>query len=451
MERWASGRQVWQETGHRDAASRNLYAFGILLYMLVLLVGGGRDARAQTHFIPEFQMDRDIVEIPFEYRNHEILIHGEADNKQDLTLLLDSGASSPVFDKDLGLNTYHLGDNVVKEAEGVSRAESVWLNILSIGGKENSVHVNNLSVLLSDLSQISKVLGRKVDGIVGGSFLTGFVLEIDYQRQVLRFYNPHLYSIADKKPDNQRTFMFDLDSTDEHQGKHLVHVAGKLHVKYDYDFLLDTGSGGYVNVSATAAEAAGLLTSQTPRIATTSYSVSHTFRGAKIRATFLTIGAINLSNRIIQVDYRNEDATGQSGILGNRFLQNYRITLDYPRHKLWMERATETEELDDAEKPALGFSVRTNGQTATIERVVKNSPADLSGVHSGDVLVSINGQAVREMTTVQMANLLVTPHGATTLALTRGANPADGTGGDFYALTLMPTSPLDWGAPSPSH
>ncbi len=100
----------------RRLERRLFCAVGMALWMLGLLVGGGPAAwaqQAQAPFVTEYQIDRDAVEVPFEYFNHQILVRGDADTKKDLTLLFDTGATSPVLDKSLGLVSYHLGDSVI--------------------------------------------------------------------------------------------------------------------------------------------------------------------------------------------------------------------------------------------------------------------------------------------------------------------------------------------------
>jgi predicted aspartyl protease len=418
----------------------------VLIAALCLFVSVGRTAEAQeTRFISEYRLDRDTVDIPFEYKSHEIIVHGEADGKKDLTFVFDTGATSPVLDKALGLTGMHISDNIVQEAEGKTAAEAVWFDDLRIGDKDGSASVHNIAVLLTNLSQMSRLLGRKIDGVIGISFMAGFVVEIDYEKHILHFYSARNFTIADKKPDNQRTFLFDLAPANARPLSCML-IHGKLHPEYDYDFLLDTGFGGYVSVAQAAAQESGLFKPDTPRVPGTSYGVSRSFESNKIRAKYLMLGNINLSGRIISVDVRNNDAYGQTGIVGNRLLQNYLLILDYPRRKLWLERRTEKEEPDEAEKLSLGLSIRADGRTIRVERVGKNSPAEHAGVRPGDTILSINGRSLDTLTTVQALNLLASPQGATTLTLARRVDPNLGTRGESVTFILEPQCPLDWKA-----
>jgi predicted aspartyl protease len=418
------------------------------LALLILSGGVAQPAAAQIKpkFLTEYRLDRNTITLPFTYRNNQIIVRGQADDKKDLTFLFDTGASLSVMDKELNLKGEHIADAQFREAEGITKAQAIWLNDMILIGEEGGIHVHNVAVFLADLSQISRLLGMKIDGVIGSAFMAGFVTEIDYAKSVIKFHHSKTYTVAGRKPDNQRTFLFDLKLTNPLQPGGTVTVSGKLHDKYDYDFLLDTGFGGYASVAQSAAQEAGLFTPQTPRVPTTSFSVTRRFQSYKIRAAYLMLGNINLSGRVIQVDVRNNDAYGQFGIVGNRFLQNYRVILDHPRLKLWLERATEKEETDDAEKPSLGLSIRADGRSIKVERVTRNSPAQRGGVRPGDMIVSINGQETAALNAAQVANLLAIPKGETKLSLTRGIDPNFGTRGEPLTVTLTPSSPLDWKA-----
>jgi predicted aspartyl protease len=427
----------------RIGLSVNLCLVIAVFVSLILLMASNR-LQAQIKFVTEYQLDRDVIEIPFEYYEHQIVLKGKTGKSKDLTLLFDSGASSPVMDISLGLRGTHLADAAIQEAEGVTSAESIWLDNLQLGPDGNSANVVNIAVLITDLSQMSRVLGRHLDGIVGMSFMAGYVVEIDYQKQILRFHRSQQYAIGQRKPDNERTFVFDLSPGVARRANSTLLLHGLLHPKYDYDFLFDTGFGGYVSIAHLAAEEAGMIHADTPRVSGTAYSVTRTFPSDKIRTSFLMLGEINLSNKIVSIDYRNKDVLGQTGIVGNRFLQNYRVTVDFSRHKLLLERATAADEVDDAEKPSFGIVIRTDGKSVRVDRVKRHSPAQQSGVRTGDILLTLNGQEVRDMTTAEVANLLASPQAAMQFVFRRGVDPNLGTGGEEYTVKMTALSPLDW-------
>ena len=385
-----------------------------------------------------------MVEIPFTYIRNQIMVTGKADSKKDLTFLFDTGASLPVLDKGLGLTGTHIADTQFREAEGLTKAESVWMSEIQLSGEKGQATVNNVAVLLTDLGNISRALGQKIDGILGAAWMAGYITEIDYEKKVLRFHPARGDFMAGKMPDNQRSFLFDLKQVNTKFPIDCLMISGKIDSSYDYDFLLDTGFGGYASIAQSAARESGMFTAETPRIEAVSSGVTRKFRSNKIRAPFFMVGKINLSGRVVQVDIRNNDEYGQTGILGNRFLQNYRVTLDFPHKKLFLERVTDKEELDDTERRVLGFTVRLDGRVVSVDRVVRNSPAAAAGVRPGDVVLAINGAKVDTLGLTRAATLIGQPEGETKLEMKRGADPNFGTGGAPMTVTIVPLSPLDW-------
>lgn len=433
----------------RNGLTRGHIGLMVALFLVGMALGPAR-ATAQTpfRFRAEYLIDRDTIEIPFEYKERQILVRGEADTLKDLTFVFDTGASAPVLDSALNVPGMRLPDSVAHEANGKSRVETIALDYLKLKGADGDVTARNLPALQTDLSQLTRVIGHKIDGILGVSFMAGFVTEIDYVHHVLRFHRPTEFNLLRQKPDSRRTFLFETNPADPHKPTGCQVVTGKLHPKYEYDFLLDTGFGGYVSVAYTSAQEAGIYQDSTPRIMTTSYTVSSQFRGAKIRARFLALGDIVLSGRVIQVDVRNDDAYGQIGIIGNRLLQNYRVILDYPHHLLWLDRATEKEEPDDAEKPSFGIAIVADGRRIAVDRMSKHSPSEAAGLREGDILVSINDMPVQELSVAHVANLLNGAREKTKFVMQRDKKVNAGLTTETYTVTIVPTSPLDWEAAS---
>src|SRR5579884_3995998 len=70
-----------------------------LLLIMGLLLGG--KAKAQQHAFTQYLIDPDLVEVPFEYMDHQILVHADTPTKKGMTFLFDTGATAPVLDRSL--------------------------------------------------------------------------------------------------------------------------------------------------------------------------------------------------------------------------------------------------------------------------------------------------------------------------------------------------------------
>ncbi len=417
----------------------------LLLVLAAWLLPGGGGVRAQNNTRPEFSMDAPTIEAPFEYVKHQILVNGEVDGRRVLTLLVDIGAAMPVFDRSVRLVGTRLPDRTIREADGHSSATTVTLDELTIGQDGQCVHGRRLDGLVSDLSQVSSRVGRRIDGIVGLSYLAGFIVEIDYTKRCLRFFPPKRFSIASCKPNNQSSFLLPVHTSDSTQDTSSLSISGKLAGSYDYEFILDTGFRGYVSISRSDAELSGLLKRDTPRTLGESFSVSHRFRIEKIRTDFLMLGEIHLSNRIVQVDTRNGDGYGQHGIIGNRLLQNYRMTLDCARRLIWLERTTTKEEPDETEKARLGLTVRIDSGSIYVERVAHGSPAERAGVSAGDEILKIDGLPVETIGLATALSVLASPDGPTDLEVKRESKDASSRS-ERLTLKVVPLPTLDWPA-----
>ena len=162
----------------------------LLVLAAWLLPGGG--VRSQNKTRPEFSMDAPTIEAPFEYVQHQILVNGEVDGRKALTLLVDTGAAMPVFDRSVRLVGTRFPDRTIREADGNSSVTAVTLDELTIGRDGQCVHGRRLYGLVSDLSQVSSRVGRRIDGIVGLNYLAGFIVEIDYTKRRLQIGRAHV-------------------------------------------------------------------------------------------------------------------------------------------------------------------------------------------------------------------------------------------------------------------
>jgi predicted aspartyl protease len=413
---------------------------------LCLLEVGASPGSAQVNLVPEYRFTQETVEIPFDYVQSQILVHGEVGPRKALTFLVDTGASTLVLDHSFENSGVRLGNGVLHEAEGDTAAVSIRLDDVRLGATPSGVGVHNVAGLITDLSQMSMLLGRRIDGIIGMSVLFGLVVEIDYEKHLLRLHAPNTIDLSHVRPDNQRIFLFDLIPLSMRSEPSGFLMVGQLANHVECAFLLDTGYGSYLSVPQKVAEQAGLLRPEMRRVPGTNYSVHGNFRFETVNAPALHLGALNLSGQTIQVDYLGKESRRAFGLMGNGFLQNYHVTLDCPHHKLLLERVWDRGEVVENEDLSFGMGLRREGEMLLVDHVARNSPAHRQGIWPGDHIVSIDGQLVETLLPDRAIHLLTAPHGATKLALVRGIDPILGSGGASYSVTLVPTSLQHWKA-----
>ncbi len=140
------------------------------------------------------------MEIPFRITRGLILIEATIQNSpQPLSLILDSGAGETLIAKrtaaDLGL-TLTPGERIrtIHGAENVSRAEIITLRLGNSAGPLRF----SPRPLVVDLASESRMLGSRIDGLLGSDFFQNRSIRIDFK-------NLRIYVSPDAKPGPQAT------------------------------------------------------------------------------------------------------------------------------------------------------------------------------------------------------------------------------------------------------
>lgn len=127
-----------------------------------------------------------VVDLPFE-RNaaRDAILLTAGVNGKRVTLLLDTGANRTVLDKSAaGLTAFDLKMSRFRQNGPGLGGEAVWATVgLRLGEKVWSQR----RVVVMDLSEVSRVYGRRIDGILGQDILTEFdQVVIDFKAQRIR-------------------------------------------------------------------------------------------------------------------------------------------------------------------------------------------------------------------------------------------------------------------------
>lgn len=177
---------------------RNRFCFtAIVLVMLVSTAAPaqGQTARNERREMPlptlRFPAGRDAVEVPFEIESGWMVIPVSANGSRPLRFVLDSGAggaaiTNPEIVNSLNLNI--VGKMQVRGAGGGGAAAEVSVadNVtFGIGGIE-----------LANGSLAIHASRSGFDGIIGRPIFAKLVVEVDWEKQVVRFFEPARYKYS---------------------------------------------------------------------------------------------------------------------------------------------------------------------------------------------------------------------------------------------------------------
>jgi predicted aspartyl protease len=176
------------------------------------------------------------------------------------------------------------------------------------------------------IDQLSRAIGKEIDGNIGYPFLKDFRITIDFPRKTIRFRR------SQGSGEDPGAFDFDLGSP-----KPLILISAMANSRGPYRFALDTGAGSTI-VSRELAQELHL-----------SHGTHVPIQGAGGAATgFLTqlssleFGTISLRDvTAVAADVfgslRSPVGGELDGIIGYNVMQLFRITIDYPMKRVRFE------------------------------------------------------------------------------------------------------------------
>jgi hypothetical protein len=124
-------------------------------------------------------------EIPFELSRNHIFLRAQVNGTGPYSFMLDTGSGANIIATDI-LGSVGAKGGTEAAAAGVGEGLSQALVLSNIGFQIGDWRFSPDTVFAMSLDAISGLEGRKVDGLMGYDFFRDHVVEIDYQRRLLR-------------------------------------------------------------------------------------------------------------------------------------------------------------------------------------------------------------------------------------------------------------------------
>jgi hypothetical protein len=322
-----------------------------------------------------------ISRFPFrQYNGGVMMIHATVGDIADtLNFILDTGSGGISLDS-ATCATLKIPvvatDTSITGIGGVRKVAFLFDETLHLPGitvKHLNFHVNNYEVL-------SSVYGEKVDGIIGYSFFSRYIVNIDFDSSYVSVYNPG--KITYPKPGHTLRPAF--------TALPIQWIQIKDRRKMANNFYFDTGAGLCFLLSEQYASDSNVLLSRRKPVVTQAQGM-----GGKLQMRITVIKDVKLGPyhfRQVPV-YLYDDAWNVTsypftgGLIGNDLLRRFNITLNYPKREIHLTPNNHFKEPFDYAYTGLGIYYVDN--KVMVDDVIEASPAAKAGFKPGDEVVAV--------------------------------------------------------------
>lgn len=395
-----------------------------LLISLLSLMMGLRELYAQESDQKVFKITNNKerrVTIPFTLINNLVVIETRVNNSGPMKFILDSGASGNIitslYQEELYLNNV----NTVRIAGlGVGNSIDAFQsldNTIKVGSRilaENA----ELLLLKEDVFQLDTYMGTKIHGIIGHDFFESFAVEINYQRKLLRIYEPSAFTEKFiELPEHRKWYALPLLV----QKNKPYLTVGYKHNKggefIPYRLLLDTGASNSFSLYESMDDDIKIPKASIKTILGT--GLSGKIVGEVGRVQSMKIGEFTFDEPIIAFPDSSSVrrvllAEDRKGSVGGDVFRRFKVIFHYENNLLYLRQNSDYN--DEFYFNSSGIQVYTpipDIPYYVVAYVREGSPAFLAGVEEGDIIKDIDGRNAVGLNMNDIMNFLQYKNGDT--------------------------------------
>lgn len=336
-------------------------------------------------------------EVPFRFEGNFILVSVLFNNLLPLTFILDTGAEYSILTKKEIADFLNIDYQKRYTLYGADMQEELYAylskNISLQMGDLQATH-RSILVLEEDYFRFEEYSGLQIHGILGADFLKRFTLQIDYQKQMITFYNPVYFQNKVKiNKDNVDLLPFTLIKS-----KPYIRCTTQLYGKEinTLNYLIDTGAGLslllYTSIDSLKNAHVKMLNSP---IGLGLGGKLEGYVGRIKNFQFASKSFPELITKFQQkpIFFDSLMITPRDGIIGNNILSAFsKIIFDYNTSKIIVSKSPKNVKQRPYDRS--GLIIGASGENLnifTILRIIENTPAFKSGLQIGDRIKKING------------------------------------------------------------
>lgn len=334
----------------------------------------------QEEFIPS--PSRLLTSIPFNtFTGGVVVLRAQIGDAPDsLNFILDTGSGGISLDSLTCVKmklTPEASDRTIRGIAGIRQVKFVYDEKLRIGG----ITVDSLDFHVSDYDILSSVYGDKIDGIIGFSFFSRYIVKIDYDSSKVYIYTKGYM----KYPKGGYLLRPQLVNLPVHGAR--LKDAADINAR----FYFDTGAGLCLLLSSDFITDSALLNTKKKPVPTQAEGL-----GGKTTMKLTTIKEVklgpykfrNIPTFIFDDEFNVTSYPYLAGLIGNDILRRFNVYLNYDRRDIYLVPNTHFRDPFDYSYTGLGL-YWIDGEIK-VGDIMKDSPAERAGFKTDDVIMAVN-------------------------------------------------------------
>lgn len=358
-------------------------ALPIIVPLLATAIFAAKSVRAQEEFISS--PSQELTTVPFSLAAESvILIKGVLiGNPDTLTFILDTGSSGISLDSTtasaLGLEPQESDINI-RGIAGVRKAEFLYDKQLQL----NDLVVDSLNFHINDYEFLSYVYGVRIDGVIGYSLLSRYILQVNYDD-----YEITICSQGPIKYPRGGHLLRPFIRTLPVQGAQI-----KDHRKIRSRFLFDIGAGLSLVLSQDFEADSSVVRKKRKRFPIEAHGVGGKLNMEMTLVKDFRLGPYrfrNVPTMIFDDEFNVTSYPYLGGLIGNQLLKRFNLIVNYQQREIHLKPNSLYRE--PFEYSYSGMELYYMNGSIVVGSIVEGSPADVAGLEEGDVVIAIDNNA----------------------------------------------------------
>ena len=367
------------------------------LTILLLIVFSALSARAQEEFVPA--PAAYITKLPFKMLTGGIIILKATVSKfgDSLNFILDTGSGGISLDsatvKTMGLVTQP-SDRTIRGIAGIRKVRFAYNQTLHLPG----LSIDSLNFHINDYELLTSVYGEKIDGIIGFSFLSRYIVQVNYDSMQLVVFTKGTVKYP-KGGFLMRPILNNIPVT-------VASVREENDVSSRFYF--DTGAGMCILLSAGFVDDSLLLRPRRKWFASQAEGLGGKApmrQGVLKQVRFGPYRFRNVPGYIFDDEYNITSYPYLGGLIGNDLLRRFNLIINYEKKEIHLKPNSHFRDEFDYSYTGLGMYL-VDGRIKIVD-VMKGSPAEKAGLLPDDIVMAVNNNFSQSIQTYK--NMLQNP------------------------------------------